>query len=84
VRLVTKKRLPDLRALGSGGRYVDEERRMARHEARMKGERPKNEPVQKWEKEVLEHPLLTDLRTFLGMLSDHYAHFSPEFEGNLA
>jgi hypothetical protein len=32
----------------------------------------------------LEHPLLTDLRTFLGMLSDHYAHFSPEFEGNLA
>src|SRR5437016_6138231 len=28
--------------------------------------------------------LLSDLRTFLGMLSDHYAHFTPEFEGNLS
>lgn len=65
-------------------RWLDYERRMARNEARLKGERPKNDPGHKWGKEVLEHPLLTDLRTFLGMLSDHYAHFSPEFEGNLA
>jgi hypothetical protein len=65
-------------------KWLDQERRMARNEARRKGERPKNDPGHKWGKEVLEHPLLTDLRTFLGMLSDHYAHFSPEFEGNLA
>jgi hypothetical protein len=65
-------------------KWLDEERRIARNEARLKGERPKNDPGHKWGKEVLEHPLLTDLRTFLGMLSDHYAHFSPEFEGNLA
>jgi hypothetical protein len=65
-------------------KWLDEERRMARHEARVKGERPKNDPGHKWGKDVLEHPLLTDLRTFLGILSDHYAHFSPEFEGNLA
>jgi hypothetical protein len=32
---------------------------------------------------VCEHPLLSDLRTFLGMLSDSYAHFTPEFEGGL-
>jgi hypothetical protein len=65
-------------------RWLDFERRMARNEARLRGERPKNDPGHKWGKEVLEHPLLDDLRTFLGMLSDHYAHFSPEFEGNLA
>jgi hypothetical protein len=65
-------------------KWLDQEKRMARNEARLRGERPKNDPGHKWGKEVLEHPLLTDLRTFLGMLSDHYAHFSPEFEGNLA
>jgi hypothetical protein len=65
-------------------KWLDEGRRMARNEARLRGERPKNDPGHKWGKEVLEHPALVDLRTFLGMLSDHYAHFSPEFEGNLA
>ena len=50
----------------------------------MKGHRPKNEPAHRWSKEVLEHPLLADLRTFVGMLSDHYAHFTPEFEGSLS
>jgi hypothetical protein len=64
-------------------RWLDYEKRMARNEARLRGERPKNDPGHKWGKEVLEHPLLSDLRTFLGMLSDHYSHFSPEFEGNL-
>ncbi len=34
--------------------------------------------------DIYSGPPLTDLRTFLGMLSDHYARFSPEFEGNLA
>lgn len=65
-------------------RWLDYERRMARIEARLKGERPKNDPGHKWGREILEHPLLADLRTFLGMLSDYYAHFSPEFEGNLS
>jgi hypothetical protein len=65
-------------------RWLDVERRMARHEARRKGKRPKNEPAHKWGKEVTEHPLLSDLRTFLGMVSDSDAHFTPEFEGNLA
>ena len=65
-------------------KWLDEKRRTARHEERMKGQRPTNEPVHKWGKEVLEHPLLTELRTFLGMLSDYHAHFTPEFEGNLS
>ena len=65
-------------------RWLDVEHRMARHEARLKGERPKNEPAHKWGKEVIGHPLLSDLRTFLGMVSDSDAHFTPEFEGNLA
>jgi hypothetical protein len=65
-------------------KWLDQERRVARNEARLRGERPKNDPGHKWSKEVLEHPALADLRTLLGMLSDHYAHFSPEFEGNLA
>jgi hypothetical protein len=65
-------------------KWLDEERRMAKHEERRKGQRPKNVPAQKWGKEVLEHPLLSDLRTFLGIISDSYAHFTPEFEGNLA
>ena len=49
----------------------------------MRGQRPKSEPGHKWGKDVLEHPLLTELRTFLGILSDSYAHFTPEFEGKL-
>ncbi len=65
-------------------KWLDWTRRTARHAARMKGERPKNEPGHKWGKEVLEHPLLAELRTFLGIASDYYAHFTPEFEGNLA
>ena len=42
--------------------------------------------ISKWAKLEYrtQHPALADLRTFLGMLSDYYAHFSPEFEGNLA
>jgi hypothetical protein len=64
-------------------KWLDEERRITRHEERRKGQRPKNEPAQKWGKEVLEHPLLSDLRTFLGMISDSDAHFTPEFEGRL-
>jgi hypothetical protein len=44
---------------------------------------PEVRPPHKWGRDVLEHPLLTELRTFLGILSDSYAHFSPEFEGNL-
>ena len=31
----------------------------------------------------MEHPLLAELRTFLGMFSDSDAHFTPEFEGSL-
>lgn len=64
-------------------KWLDEERRSARWRDRMKGQRPKSEPAHKWGKDVIEHPLLTELRTFLGMLSDAYAHFTPEFEGNL-
>jgi hypothetical protein len=64
--------------------WLDQERRADRTKARMQGERPKNEPAHKWGKEILEHPLLSDLRTFLGMVSDYYAHFTPEFQGNLA
>jgi hypothetical protein len=65
-------------------KWLDAKRRMARIASRMKGERPTNEPGHKWGKDVLEHPLLADLRKFLGMISDYYAHFTPEFEGNLA
>src|SRR5262245_16908868 len=65
-------------------KWLDAERRMARHEERRRGQRPKNEPAQKWGKEILEHPSLSDLRSFLGLISDAYAHFTPEFEGNLA
>ena len=56
---------------------------MTRWEQRRKGERPSNDPGNKWDKEVLAHPLLAELRTFLGVLSDTDAHFTPEFEGNL-
>jgi hypothetical protein len=63
--------------------WLDEERRNGRWQKRMSGDRPKSAPGHKWGKEVLAHPLLTDLRTFLGMLSDSDAHFTPEFEGNL-
>ena len=65
-------------------KWLDAERRTARHQERMKGQRTKNEPAHKWAKEVLEHPLLADLRTLMGIISDSYAHFTPEFEGNLA
>jgi hypothetical protein len=64
-------------------KWLNEQRRTARWEERMKGQRPKSEPPHKWSKDVLEHPLLAELRTFLGILSDSYAHFTPEFEGNL-
>jgi len=64
-------------------KWLDAERRSARWQVRMKGQRPKAEPTVKWGKDVMEHPLLADLRTFLGILSDAYAHFTPEFEGNL-
>src|ERR1039458_5995083 len=64
-------------------KWLDEERRNARWQERMKGQRPKSDPGHKWSKDVLEHPLLTQLRTLLGILSDSYAHFTPEFEGNL-
>jgi hypothetical protein len=64
-------------------KWLDEERRRARWQQRLKGQRPKSEPGHKWSREVLEHPLLTELRTLLGILSDSYAHFTPEFEGNL-
>jgi len=64
-------------------KWLDEERRSARWRDRMKGQRPKSEPAHKWGKDVIEHPLLTELRAFLGMLSDAYAHFTPEFEGSL-
>jgi hypothetical protein len=64
-------------------KWLDQERRSARWQDRMKGQRPKSEPAHKWTKDVMEHPLLAELRTFLGMLSDAYAHFTPEFEGNL-
>jgi hypothetical protein len=47
------------------------------------GQRPKSEPAHKWGWEVVTHPLLTELRTFLGMISDSSAHFTPEFEGGL-
>jgi len=49
----------------------------------MKGQRPRSKPGHKWGKDVLEHPLLAELRTFLGMFSDSDAHFTPEFEGSL-
>lgn len=64
-------------------RWLDEQRRIARWEERREGQRPKSEPGHKWGKDVLSHPLLTELRTFLGILSDSDAHFTPEFEGNL-
>jgi hypothetical protein len=64
-------------------RWLDFERRTARWQQRLKGQRPKSEPAHKWDKEVLGHPLLVELRTVLGVLSDSYAHFTPEFEGNL-
>src|ERR1039457_2699595 len=64
-------------------KWLDQERRSTRWQDRMKGQRPKSEPAHKWSKDVIQHPLLAELRTFLGMLSDAYAHFTPEFEGNL-
>lgn len=64
-------------------KWLDEERKTARWAQRMRGERPSNDPGNKWGKEVLSHPLLAELRTFLGVLSDTDAHFTPEFEGNL-
>src|SRR5579863_3858759 len=64
-------------------KWLDEKRKMTRWEQRRKGERPSNDPGNKWGKEVLAHPLLAELRTFLGVLSDTDAHFTPEFEGNL-
>ena len=64
-------------------RWLDEQRRTARWQERTKGQRPKSEPGHKWGKDVVAHPLLTELRTFLGMISDSDAHFTPEFEGNL-
>jgi hypothetical protein len=64
-------------------KWLDAQRRTARWEERRKGQRPKSEPGHKWGKDVLSHPLLTELRTFLGMISDSDAHFTPEFEGNL-
>ena len=64
-------------------RWLDVQRRTARWNERRKGQRPESEPSHKWGKDVLAHPLLTDLRTFLGMISDSDAHFTPEFEGNL-
>jgi hypothetical protein len=64
-------------------RWLDEKRRTARWQERMKGQRPRSKPGHKWGKDVLEHPLLAELRTFLGMFSDSDAHFTPEFEGSL-
>jgi hypothetical protein len=64
-------------------KWLDEQRRTARWRERMKGQRPKSDPGHKWGKDVLQHPLLTELRTVLGILSDSYAHFTPEFEGSL-
>jgi hypothetical protein len=64
-------------------RWLDFERRQARWQQRLEGERPKSAPAHKWAKNILEHPLLADLRNSLGILSDSYAHFTPEFEGNL-
>jgi hypothetical protein len=64
-------------------KWLDEKRKMARWDQRLKGELPGNDPGNKWGKDVLSHPLLADLRTCLGVLSDTDAHFTPEFEGNL-
>jgi hypothetical protein len=64
-------------------KWLDAQRRTARWEERRKGQRPKSEPAHKWGWEVVTHPLLTELRTFLGMISDSSAHFTPEFEGGL-
>jgi hypothetical protein len=64
-------------------KWLDYDRRYARWQQRLKGQRPKSEPTHKWSKDILEHPLLVELRAVLGILSDAYAHFTPEFEGNL-
>ena len=68
---------------GNYVKWLDAERRKARWKDRRNGKRPKSEPAHKWGKEVVEHPLLAELRTTLGMLSDSDAHFTPEHEGNL-
>ena len=64
-------------------KWVDYKRRSSRWQQRIQRQRPKSEPAFKWNKEILEHPLLAHLRTVLGVLSDADAHYKPEYEGSM-
>ncbi|MBL8215932.1 MAG: hypothetical protein JNK87_34740 [Bryobacterales bacterium] len=61
-------------------RWQDEERRATRWKDRFAGKRPASSPPPKWGKEVLEHALLSELRSVLGFISDETAHFTPDYE----
>ena len=61
--------------------WLSFEKRMERWEARDKEEKPRHlsTPLDL----PLDHPILKDLEKQLGILSDSYIHFTPEFLGSL-
>ena len=58
------------------------ENRQARWDARLKGDKPPYLPPIKYDLPV-EHPILDELNQELGILSDSYVHFTPEYFASL-
>jgi hypothetical protein len=58
------------------------EKRQARWDARLEGDKPPNLPPIKYDLPV-EHPILDELNRSLGILSDSYVHFTPEYFASL-
>jgi len=58
------------------------EKRQARWDARLEGDKPPYLPPIKYDLPV-EHPILNELNKELGILSDSYVHFTPEYFASL-
>ena len=60
-------------------KWLDYEKRMKRWKAREEGTRPPRYSTPKIDLPK-NHKILNELNTFLGVLSDSYVHFTPEFD----
>jgi len=62
--------------------WLAESTRSERWSLRLSNEKPKSFQVH-WE-DIKSEPLINELETFLGIISDAYVHFTPEFYSSLA